>query len=954
MKKITTILSFLFFVLTCMAQNVGIGTTTPHPNAQLDISGINKGLLIPRGDAATRTALNTNTAKGLLMYDTVTNTVWIHNGNGLATGWNSLSNGANYWALQGALGTEIKNTNTGGFWSANTTTVTTDPGIISPPVSGIGTRMFWMPAKSAFRAGTVSGTQWDAGQIGTWSSAMGAHTTASGDYSTALGGFTTASGILSTAMGYGTTAIGDYSTALGYITTASGAFSTAMGARTTASGANSTALGGFTTASGVYSTALGDNNTARSFSSLAIGRNNDSIATSSLNGWVATDPVFYIGNGAASNNRHNAMVVYKNGNMVLKNDAAVITDPGVLPMPVTGSGTRMMWIPQKSAFRAGTVDGTQWDEGQIGTWSSAMGNNTTASGYYSTAMGAFTTASGDVSTAMGLNTTASGLYSTAMGFNTDAMGYASTAMGFNTNASGYYSTAMGLYNTARSYSSLAIGRYSDSIATSNLTDWVATDPLFYIGNGAADNNRHNAMVVYKNGNMVLKNDALVITDPGVLPMPVTGSGTRMMWIPQKSAFRAGTVFGTEWDAGNIGTWSSAMGINTTASGNYSTALGFNTTASGIFSTAMGHSTTASGYVSTAIGFSNTSRSFSSLAIGQYNDSIATSSLTGWVATDPVFYIGNGTADNNRHNAMVVYKNGNMVLKNDALVITDPGVLPVPVTGSGTRMMWIPQKSAFRAGTVDGTDWDAGNIGTWSSAMGVNTTASGNYSTAMGEFTKATGDVSTAMGNATTANGLGSTAMGNATTANGLGSTAMGFGTKASGDNSTAMGVSNTARSYSSLAIGRYNDSIATSSIGGWVATDPVFYIGNGASNAARSNAMVVYKNGNTDHNGYTRLGESANGAPAIKMKRIDVAAGPAINGTANYPFGGGITDSKILGVTVLMTYSGTTKIPPSYIDVAGYEYNFQVQFNGITVINKIGNSANIGAKPITILITYTE
>src|SRR6476646_1408993 len=98
MKKSTTCQSFLFILVlhaTCLvsfSQNVGIGTDTPHPNAVLDINGINKGLLIPRGDAAFRSALNSNTAKGLLMFDTITNLIWMHNGNALASGWQEISN----------------------------------------------------------------------------------------------------------------------------------------------------------------------------------------------------------------------------------------------------------------------------------------------------------------------------------------------------------------------------------------------------------------------------------------------------------------------------------------------------------------------------------------------------------------------------------------------------------------------------------------------------------------------------------------------------------------------------------------------------------------------------------------------------------------------------------------------------------------------------------------------
>jgi trimeric autotransporter adhesin len=124
--------------------------------------------------------------------------------------------------------------------------------------------------------------------------------------------------------------------------------------------------------------------------------------------------------------------------------------------------------------------------------------------------------------------------------------------------------------------------------------------------------------------------------------------------------------------------------------------------------------------------------------------------------------------------------------------------------------------------------------------------------------------------------------------------------------------------------------------------------GDFAADSLRLNAAVTVRD-------FTRLGTRTNGAPAIKMKKITIPAGPAVDAVGSYPFGGGITDDKVLGVTVLMQYSAaTSKIPPSYRDAAGYEYNIQVQFNGITVINKPGNSANIGGKPITVLITYEE
>lgn len=54
---------------------------------------------------------------------------------------------------------------------------------------------------------------------------------------------------------------------------------------------------------------------------------------------------------------------------------------------VSGNGSKLMWISSKAAFRAGSINGTQWDLAQIGPYSFAAGYNATASGYGSTALG---------------------------------------------------------------------------------------------------------------------------------------------------------------------------------------------------------------------------------------------------------------------------------------------------------------------------------------------------------------------------------------------------------------------------------------------------------------------------------------------------------------------------------------------------------------------------------------
>lgn len=418
-KTLLTIGTIFFWWIHMHAQSVGINTL-PHPNASLDVSGVNKGLLIPRGDAGTRNSLNLNTAKGLMMYDTSTSTIWVHNGNGNGSGWQSLAIGPNHWTLSGALGTEITNTNTDGFWSAYASTVLSDPGLISPPVSGPGTRFMWIPQKSAFRVGSTDAGHWDAENIGVFSFAGGLNTIANNSYSFA------------------------------------------MGAGTSSKGLASTSLGWFTSATGHSSVSAGFRTRAKSYSSFAIGRWNDSIAISNNSIWIKTDPIFMIGNGNSENARHNAMVVYKNGNMVLKNPLPFYLNklPVNYEIPVQGEGTRMMWLPELGAFRVGSVIDSAWNANKIGLGSFATGINATASGF---------------------NTLAAGL---------------------DTKAGGSMSVAFGYANIARGYSSIAVGMFNDPILIEDEDELPAPEsPMFIVGNGDDYNDRHNAMVVRKDGHV---------------------------------------------------------------------------------------------------------------------------------------------------------------------------------------------------------------------------------------------------------------------------------------------------------------------------------------------------------------------------------------------------------------------------------------------------------------------
>lgn len=185
--------------------------------------------------------------------------------------------------------------------------------------------------------------------------------------------------------------------------------------------------------------------------------------------------------------------------------------------PTSGAGTRLMWVPAKKAFRAGSVATTQWDDISIGANSFACGENTIASGAKSFACGtgtsasglhSFTCGSGTSATqlfafASGVNSTASGVCSFSSGSGTIASGQYSNSFGATTIASGLISTSFGNSTVAQSSYSFVLGRYNLNPGTYSLTTWVATDPLFVIGNGTSATSRNNALTVLKNGNVLI-------------------------------------------------------------------------------------------------------------------------------------------------------------------------------------------------------------------------------------------------------------------------------------------------------------------------------------------------------------------------------------------------------------------------------------------------------------------
>lgn len=237
---------------------------------------------------------------------------------------------------------------------------------------------------------------------------------------------------------------------------------------------------------------------------------------------------------------------------------SLINDEGILidgaysaaSVPNLGASTRMSFYPGKSAFRVGSVDGTQWDNANTGAFSIAAGRNNIAFGQYSSVFGYDNEANGTASFVTGSSNIAIGLNSIVYGSNNNATSgidgdnsivggsgndgfseqsltvglnndnygnnsivfgelcrtggnsVSSIAGGNTTIVNGSYAFGIGLGVTANAYASLVIGRYN-VLGGNNLT-WSATDPALVIGNGTDASNRHNAVVIHKNGNMEIQ------------------------------------------------------------------------------------------------------------------------------------------------------------------------------------------------------------------------------------------------------------------------------------------------------------------------------------------------------------------------------------------------------------------------------------------------------------------
>lgn len=191
---------------------------------------------------------------------------------------------------------------------------------IQDTLNGAATKLMWLFGKSAFRAGSVSGTQWDIDSTGTNSVAFNQNTKAIGAVSSAFGSGTVARGTQSFVGGFNsqTTSTATNGFSFGSANVVSSSDGTAFGASDTASALSTFSTGEFNRSDGVATSTLGWGLHARAFGSAVVGLFNDKKdVTGDSSVLVRTGRAFQIGVGRGTNSndtsRLNAMTVYYNG-----------------------------------------------------------------------------------------------------------------------------------------------------------------------------------------------------------------------------------------------------------------------------------------------------------------------------------------------------------------------------------------------------------------------------------------------------------------------------------------------------------------------------------------------------------------------------------------------------------------------------------------------------------------
>ena len=344
--------------------------------------------------------------------------------------------------------------------------------------------------------------------------------------------------------------------------TAGGVNSFAHGVKgTLASGVNSIALASGT-ASGSNSIAF--TGTASGNSSISLDGTASGPNSVSIQGTAKSTDSVAIGQGSIAETGQGAMALIKGhatGQQSLATNVSNASGTNSVAMNASSATNTQSFAVNNSTASginsASTNKGNASGENSISTnistatgVNSAALNNGNASGEGSVAMN-YSKATGKGSVAIGLGTIAYGEYSLSNGHETRANNHDSHAEGYGTNASGDQSHAEGIVTTTNGLASHAEGQGSttETNATAahaegsytiannesehaqgkyNVSDTENSGTLFTIGNGTANDKRHNIVGIYHNGDINIEGKNTTNHNTGYFKTTVDGSHTEIV------------------------------------------------------------------------------------------------------------------------------------------------------------------------------------------------------------------------------------------------------------------------------------------------------------------------------------------------------------------------------------------------------------------------------------------
>jgi hypothetical protein len=372
-----------------------------------------------------------------------------------------------------------------------------------------------------------------------------------------------------------------------------------------------------------------------------------------------------------------------------------------------------------------------------------------------------------------------GVYTAAFGVNNQVSGNFSAAWGDNNTVTGDNATAWGSANTASQPRATAFGLFSTASGR-QATAWGGTN--------IASNIQSTAF-------------GAVDTASGIR---ATAWGFR-----NHASAEEATVFGRDCQA--AGVRSTAWGLGNKATNNEATTWGGFNVASGSRSTAFGLLSVASGQQATAWGGTNIASNIQSTAFGAV-DTASGIRATAW-----------GFMNHASGEEATTWGRSNQAI---GIRSTAFGGLNVALGINSTSFGELNASNGQLA-----TTWGSGNQanGAGSTVWGFGNTVSGVYATAFGKDNVVDGTYSTAWGEANYTSGFYSSASG--------------WGNFATGASSTASGQFVYARSLAEFTVGLYGTDYVPLSRSAWHATDRLFVVANGFNANSRSDALIIYKNG---------------------------------------------------------------------------------------------------------------